>query len=39
MVDGLHILLQNRTMKPLAAVLSGSVGIEGERQWGDPTNV
>jgi hypothetical protein len=31
-VDGLHILTQNRTKKPLAIVLSGTgKGVEGER--------
>jgi hypothetical protein len=34
MVDELHILIRNRTMKPLAIVFKwGGAGIEGEIQW------
>jgi hypothetical protein len=32
MVDGLYILIQNRTKKPLAIVLSGA--RRGLSQWG-----
>jgi hypothetical protein len=31
MVDGLHILTQNRTTKPLANALMGQGGVEEER--------
>jgi hypothetical protein len=33
MVDGLHILLRNTTMKPLAMALQEAGGFEGERWW------
>jgi hypothetical protein len=34
MVDRLYVLMQNRTMKPLAISLSGAgEGVEGERWW------
>jgi hypothetical protein len=40
MVDGLHILTQNRTKKPLAIVLSGvGRGRRGRDGGGDLTNV
>jgi hypothetical protein len=39
-VDGLHTLIQNRTMKPLAVALSGGrEDVERKRWWGDLTNV
>jgi hypothetical protein len=40
MVDGLHILIWNKTKKPLAITLSGSGrGITGRDNGGDLTNV
>jgi hypothetical protein len=40
MVDGLHILTQNRTKKPLAIALSGAWrGLRGRDGGGDLTNV
>jgi hypothetical protein len=38
-VDGLHILIQNKTMKPLAIVLNGEEEADVERWGNDPTNV
>jgi hypothetical protein len=38
-VDVLHMLIWNRTKKPLATALSGvRVVFEGERGWGDLTD-
>jgi hypothetical protein len=34
MVDGLHILIKNRTKKPFTKVLRGGKRVNGERQWG-----
>jgi hypothetical protein len=40
MVDGLHILIQNRTKKPLAIVLSGAERrSKGRDGGGDQINV
>jgi hypothetical protein len=40
MVDGLHILIWNRTQKPLAIALSGvGMGLTGRDDGGDLTNV
>jgi hypothetical protein len=40
MIDGLHILIRNRTKKPLAIALSGAGrGLRGRDNGGDVTNV
>jgi hypothetical protein len=40
LVDGLHILIRNRTKKPLAIALSGAGrGSRGRDDGGDVTNI
>jgi hypothetical protein len=38
-VDGLHIHIQNKTMKPLTIALSGQGGVRGGDGGGDLTNL